>query len=256
MAGLMVQRLAGGGVRIVSGTAKTQAVRALTLGVSGRSGETRPGAGLSLAGIIRGIGKVGTGFLSGGPIGAIGATAGLFAPGMKPSAPAGCPPGFRRNPGSGVCEQTGFVGATQRFFPGGQTGTVSDVGGEAVMGAFGLPARVPRQVGSITRNDGTVGPVLRCIAGMVLGKDNLCYPSQVLSPRSRFRKHKRPRKPPVTARDNAAIKRAAGAKERVKNLAKEVGLTVGTKAKSSSKSKAKGGLDAEHLSMLLALKNS
>ena len=43
------------------------------------------------------------------------------------------------------------------------------------MGSFNVPALVPAQRGTIERQDGTVGPILRCPRGMVLAIDNLCY---------------------------------------------------------------------------------
>lgn len=241
---------AGGGLRIVPGNLRTRRVRALSAGFSGRAAESRPGAGLSFAGILRGVRSTVTDLLTGGP------TAAAFGIGSRilgGAGSTGCPGGFRKNPITGVCEERGFVGAVQRVLPGGQLGTIADTGGSAVVGAFGLPARVPAQVGSITRNDGSVGPLLRCIAGMVLGKDNLCYPTQVLSPRSKFRKHKRPRRAVVTPGDSTAIARAARAKERVKSLAKDVGFTVSTKGRGSSKSTKGGGVDIDTLKIMLAL---
>lgn len=85
----------------------------------------------------------------------------------------GCQPGFTfRN---GRCERTGFVGAAQRFVPGGATGTQADVAGEAVAGGFNMPAFVPLVVGNISKVDGTTGPILRCPSGTVLATDDLCY---------------------------------------------------------------------------------
>lgn len=106
--------------------------------------------------------------------------------------------------------------------PGGKpaivptSGTMVGGGGQAVMGGFGLPAMAPQAETRIVR---------RCGPGMVLGKDNLCYPKQILSRRSRFRKWRAAPRPPVTSADVAAIRRAARAKERVKGLAKDVGFS-------------------------------
>lgn len=129
---------------------------------------------------------------------------------------ADCPPGFRPNPQTGVCELAGATGAIQRFLPGGQTGTLpqlpaTDAYGNAVMGSFGVPAIQPAQASSMT---------LRCPPGSVLGKDNLCY--QKGSIPSKFRKWKPARKPPISAKDWKALQTA----DRVKNKAK----TVATKA--------------------------
>lgn len=86
-----------------------------------------------------------------------------------------CPTGYTRNPQTGTCETAGLGGSIQRGLPGGATGTMADATGQAVMGAFNIPAEVPMQVGSVTRNDGVVSPILRCRGGMKLGADNLCY---------------------------------------------------------------------------------
>lgn len=101
------------------------------------------------------------------------------------------------------------------LFPGGDPG-VTPAGGNAVMGAFGLPAMTPVTQSRIVRN---------CGPGMVLGKDNLCYPRSILSRRSKFRKWRQPPRPPVTSGDVKAIRRAARAKKRVKGLAKDVGFS-------------------------------
>lgn len=140
---------------------------------------------------------------------------------------AGCPDGFRRNPRTGRCEAEGIRGGLERFIPGGRTGVLPAPGqtGEAVVGAFGLPAFVPAQAGVITTKEGDQRPILRCPTGMVLGKDDLCYPKSVLGARNRFRKHKRAPRPPVTAQDAKAIRRANRVKDKVKDLAKDVGFS-------------------------------
>ena len=96
--------------------------------------------------------------------------------------------------------------------------------GVATLGAFGLPALTPQGVSRIVR---------RCGRGMVLGVDNLCYPKGVLGSRSKFRKWRRPIRPPISRRDVRAITRAAAAKDRVAELARDVGLKVGPKRKKS-----------------------
>jgi len=110
--------------------------------------------------------------------------------------------------------------------PGGAPATTPGVTGSgvAVVGAFGLPAMQPEVVGSIQKRDGSSGPILRCSRGMVLGIDSLCYPKAVMPRRSKFRKWRAPPRPVISNRDTKAIRIAASAKERVLNLAKEVGL--------------------------------
>lgn len=100
--------------------------------------------------------------------------------------------------------------------PGGDPFTFA-AGGEVVQGGFGLPAQTPLIEERIRR---------KCMRGMVLGVDDLCYPKAVLGARSSFRKWKRPVRPPITRRDTVAIRRAASAKQRVFDLAKDVGLHV------------------------------
>lgn len=132
--------------------------------------------------------------------------------------------------------QEGGGGPVLPQFPG--TGPVADPpsdpgvilpGQVATVGAFGLPALSPAGVSRLVR---------KCGRGMVLGIDNLCYPKAVLTSRSKFRKWRRPPRPPVTRRDVVAIRRAAGARDRVAELAKDVGLKIGSSRKKKKKSAA------------------
>lgn len=100
-------------------------------------------------------------------------------------------------------------------FPGGDPFTVP-AGGGAVQGAFGLPAIQPA-VRQQRRLD--------CPEGMVLGKDNLCYPKQILGRRSKYRKWKGDRKPKVSAREWSQLQKANRTKEKVKEVAKEAGFS-------------------------------
>jgi len=102
--------------------------------------------------------------------------------------------------------------------------------GVAVEGAFGMPAFSPAVELVETR---------RCPPRMVLGFDNLCYPKAVLPPRSQFRKWKRAPSPTLSRRDEAAINRAAGAKDRVLTLAKKAGLFA-SKTRPATKGKGRG----------------
>ena len=135
----------------------------------------------------------------------------------------GCPTGFRLNPATGQCEEEGIRGAIERFLPGGQTGMLGPGFGPAVVGAFGTPALTPAQVGTRRKADGSVGPILQCPPGAVLGKDDLCYMKGSI-PRQ-FRKWKPAPRPPVSAGDAKAIRRAERARGRVKKLATNVGFT-------------------------------
>lgn len=106
------------------------------------------------------------------------------------------------------------------LFPGGRPLVFPADGqaaGAVVQGGFGLPATEPVGVTRVTR---------RCPRGMVLGIDDLCYAKAILTGRSKLRKWRRPVRPPISRRDTVAITRAASAKERVFELAKDVGLHV------------------------------
>jgi len=182
------------------------------------------------------IGAVG-GFFSGGPTGAV---SGFLTPTRGQPDPraqnlglptpmsvgrTGCSEGFRTDPRTGQCVRTGVVGAVQRVVPGGQTGTMADVFGEAVVGAFGMPALVPAQVGSIDRQDGTVGPILKCPPRMVLGVDNLCYTKGTRG-LAAFRKWKPGTRPFLTGGDVKVLRRAntLRSSKASKKLLKELGV--------------------------------
>jgi len=180
------------------------------------------------------IGAVG-GFFGGGPVGAVsgflggggsreraqvGGDAGLgFA-----NTSGGCSDGFEPD-ADGQCVRTGIRGAGQRFFPGGETGTQADVMGEAVVGSFGLSGVIPRQVGSITRNDGVVSPILRCPARYVLAIDNICYVKGQKG-LAAFRKWRPGTKPFLTGGDVKCLRRAntLRASKASKKLLKELGM--------------------------------
>lgn len=134
---------------------------------------------------------------------------------------ATCPPGTVRV--GNTCVSPGDL------FPGGAPG-MFEAGGQAVAGGFGMPAFSPTIVGSVANNRGEVRPIRRCPRGMVLGFDELCYPKAVLPRRSRFRKHKGERKPPMTGADAAALRRIGSLKNRVKELASDAGLTCANRS--------------------------
>jgi len=228
---------------IPAGSIRVNDVRRRTAAIAGRSGEPNPQGGLSFGGFLRGAGKVVGGFLTGGALGAAKAAVSLAIPSQPSGAPsplpplppstslaASCPEGFRQNPSTGVCEKVGVMGGLERILPGGRTGTLPQTFGDAVIGAFGTPALMPAQF---------MVPTLRCPAGMVLGKDSLCYPKQVLGARGKWRKHPADRRPPVTAADAAAIRRAAATTKRVQSLAKSVGLRMTPKRASSAPKRKK-----------------
>ena len=162
----------------------------------------------------------------------IGETLGTFIEGLirnRGGGNGGAPPSsFAPNAGSSCPEGTIKMGTRcvdlMALPPGGKPGVipapgtpVGSGGGTAVMGGFGLPAMTPVIETRVHRS---------CGPGMVLGKDNLCYPKRILPRRSNLRKWKGDRRPPVSAADAAAIRRAERARNRVKELAKDVGFSV------------------------------
>jgi len=88
---------------------------------------------------------------------------------------------------------------------------------QAVTGAFGLPAMAPFAISQT---------VLDCPKGMVLGKDDLCYPSAVLRRNSQFRKWRSAPRPTVTRRDERALARIDSVQKALKRLGKKAGLKV------------------------------
>lgn len=189
-------------------------------------------------GILSRIGSAAVGFVTGGVPGAI---AGAVTDPLGKGGGAGTPsrpapptsstynmPGASALAARGPCP-SGHIQVSGRCInplalpPGGKPAVVPSSGtdvsgymaGRAVMGGFGLPAMEPRVETRIHRE---------CGPGMVLGKDDLCYPKAILSRRSRFRKWRQPPRPPVTSADVKAIRRAARARDRVSDLAQDVGF--------------------------------
>lgn len=135
----------------------------------------------------------------------------------------GCQQGFQWNPATGRCEEVGVAGGVRRLLPGGQTGLQGQGYGNAVMGAFGIPALEPAVVGAVSGKDGTARPIHRCPPGAVLGKDDLCYMKGSI-PRQ-FRKWKPAPKPVLSAADAKSIRRIGTLQNRVKKLAGDVGFS-------------------------------
>lgn len=132
-----------------------------------------------------------------------------------------CPSGYELGP-DGQCKKAGFGGFVERALPGGSTGMLGDQYGPAVQTALG-PALTPRQTGTVVRADGTTHPTLGCPAGMVLGKDNLCYDKRVIPKAAR--KWRPAPKPPMSAADAKALRRIGTLQRKVKKLAGNAGLS-------------------------------
>jgi len=101
--------------------------------------------------------------------------------------------------------------------PGGRPAITRSDFGNAVTGAFGIPALEPASVPS-TR--------LLCPSGMVLGRDNLCYPTQVLRRDSRFRKWRPGARPILTGGQRKAISKARTAITTARDAISGLGVTV------------------------------
>jgi len=182
----------------------------------------------SVGGFLKKAVTTGIGFATGGVGGAVQGFRGaptqqsaerqIFFSNQLPGARADCPGGFRVDPRSGDCIQIGFRGAVERALPFGQTGTLADEFGEAVVGAFGMPALIPAQVGEIQGR-----PILRCPRGAVLGKDSLCYQKGVIP--IKFRKWRPARKPPISAKRWAELKGTATTKRMAKEIAAAAGFS-------------------------------
>ena len=133
----------------------------------------------------------------------------------------GCPSGFITDE-FGQCVRA-EVGPRLRdrlaaIIPGGGTGLVpSDDFGEAVVGAFGIPALEPAVFSQIRH---------QCPSGMVLGRDMLCYPKAVLRRDSKFRKWRPGPRPLLSGGKRKAIRTARAAILEVKEVAKSLGVTV------------------------------
>jgi hypothetical protein len=180
------------------------------------------GCALLPAGTARDLCMSIVGAVTSGSSGTTGANSAGAQTGAGFAASSPCPQGYVKNAQTGVCELSGLAGTVQRVLPGGQTGTMSDVSGQVVIGAFGIPAMYPTQVGSITRGDGTVSPILRCHSRMKLGADDLCY---MKGTRGVMWKYHR-QKPVISRKDYKALS-AIGRVQRVaEKLAKDAGLHV------------------------------
>ncbi len=187
------------------------------------------------------LGAVG-GFLTGGPLGAIGgfASGGGSSPGPR-TLPRGCPTGLEMIAGRCVRVATtnlglsgrgegfgaprsqvptpGFGGFVERLLPGGASGFQP---GGAVMGQWGA-ALEPEVVGQVTRIDGSVGPLLRCIRGMFLGTDDLCYNKPLANNK---RKWPRPTPPFLSGGDVKCLRRSIRLRKSKssKKLLRELGM--------------------------------
>lgn len=123
-----------------------------------------------------------------------------------------CPAGYVfRN---GRCEQVGVGGAVARTLPGGNTGVMDS--GAAVKTVLGV-GLYPTVVGSIMRQDGTTGPILRCPAGMVLGKDDICYVRQAIP--NNLRRWPRGPRPLLSAQDGKVLRRAHSLEKKLNRVA-------------------------------------
>jgi len=157
--------------------------------------------GLATGGVIGGI----TGFLGGGSGSSQQQATSTRPTSFTPVDP--CPGGFQI-PGTNRC----FEGPFQPVGGGGTAVATIPVSGVA-QGIFGALSANPVRVASFR---------MVCPTGLVLGKDDRCYAKGTIP--KKFRKWSPAPRPPVSAADAKAIRKAAAAKGRVKRLAKSVGL--------------------------------
>lgn len=148
----------------------------------------------------------------------------LSTPEVRGTGPQECVPGFVWDEQRGMCVEEGWRAVAERLIPGGETGTMADIYGEAVLGAFNIPAIVPAQVGTIAKRDGTTAPILNCPPGAVLGKDNLCYMKGSIP--MAFRKWRPAPKPPMTGADAKCLRRIGTLQGKIKKLASAAGFTT------------------------------
>lgn len=193
-----------------------------------------PGPNQSLLGTIGGA--IG-GFITGGPGGAIigalggsgilgggGGSQGPSIPGIGGvgpttlAQPSNCPAGYVKVGSTCVATSPGAA------FPGGQPLTLPTGGTVVQKGGTPMGVGVSPEVRSETRR--------RCPPKYVLAVDGNCYPKAMVPKAWRLWKPK-PR-PPVTAGDAKAIRKAASAKRRVQKLGKRVGLHVYTSPRKSA----------------------
>ena len=165
------------------------------------------------------IGRIAGGFITGGPIGAIGALVPTGTPGIPGRTDGICPPG---TPGCGPQRLVGAQGCPRGtvWDPATQTcvATISPFGGraladqfgEAVMGQYGA-ALVPAQ---------REGMTLVCPPKAVLGADNLCYNRRDIS--NKERKWPRGRRPLLTGGEMRAISIASAAAAKLETKQKQL----------------------------------
>jgi len=158
--------------------------------------------------------------------------------------PGGCNPGTKYNPAADLCLGAGGLAADTgtcpgvaikirgvcvdptALFPGGRPAfgptTGTDLvrgggGGAAVVGSFGFAAMEPEAMTSVR---------LQCPPGMVLGRDDLCYPKSVLRRNSKWRKWRPGTRPVLTGGQRASIRKARSAITDAREAISGLGVTV------------------------------
>jgi len=198
---------------------------------TGFPGEAVNNAGMSVGTIAQGLGAAGAcealppayqlacraalAIVGGATAGSAGdaMAAGRAAMTNQPLVGTNCPAGWIMV--AGRCTNPAAV------LPGGQPMTLTR--NEPTTGSMGLTALTPTQVGTISRKDGSTGPILKCPARYVLGMDFLCYPKQLIP--NNLRAHPRGTRPLLTGGDVRILRRAKSLEKKVKKL----GTKYGTK---------------------------
>jgi len=162
------------------------------------------------------------GFLTGGPLGAVGGFiggggngGGSFQP--QPFQPlTGCQPGFERDIQTGRCKKSGIIGTIQRTLPGGETGF-----------GPGTDVALPGQNTGLVV--GAVAPIMRqtitrvCPKRFILGADGNCYLKQLLP--VKLRMHRPDKRPPISASQWSKLKTAESVRKKAKDIAVVAGFS-------------------------------
>jgi len=133
-----------------------------------------------------------------------------------------CPPGRIRVGNSCVAPTAALPGGRPFTVPAGGGGTAAD----GLVGMLSGGPEPAMEVGTITRNDGSVGPILRCPPGMVLAIDNNCY-AKGLKGLATFRKWKPGTKPFLTGGEVKCLRKADSLRNSKSNRKLLKGLGMG-----------------------------
>lgn len=167
----------------------------------------------NLSGIAQYICRAGKAIYAGATAGSAGAAmaGGAAAMTNTPLVASNCPTGWVMV--NGRCTNPAAA------MPGGVPMTLTR--NTPTTGGMGLTAVTPIQVGTISRADGSTGPILKCPARYVLGMDYLCYPKSMIP--NQLRAHPRGTRPLLTGGDVKILRRAKSLEKKVSKLSTKYG---------------------------------